>query len=149
MIRDNIMNFLDVEMEIEDLAEFMFIKNTHNVPLQLTMGGLENNKDVYYFCLDLFCKGLVLLFSKDGQSVSIEELSFNDFDIVRAKMACAGIRVSLDVIPSSNEHIQNKPITNLQDISIEDDNRNLEEYKFILNTLPYQYIVSFALFLNV
>ena len=143
------MTFLDIEMTIEDLAEMIFVKNVSNVPIEISMGGIENNKDMFYFCLDLFCKGLIILFSKDGKSVSIEELTFEDFRVVQSKMSCAGIRVTLDMQVASNEVSQNKTLTNLHDTENEDDHKPLEDYKFILNTNPYQFTVSFSLFHNV
>ncbi len=149
MIIDYIMNMIDVEMEIEDLANFMFQKNVNNVPLELSMSGIENNKDMYYFCLDLFCKGLIQLFSKDGKSVTIEELTYDDFQLVKSKMSCAGIHVSLEVIASSNEREKTNYLTNLHEIDKDDNNKPLHDYKFILNTIPCQYVVSFSLFHNV
>jgi hypothetical protein len=143
------MNFLDVDMQINDLAEFIFVKNVNNVPIEISMDGIENNKDMYYFCLDLFCKGLILLFSNDGRSVSVEDLTFEDFGIVKTKMSCAGIRVTLDVQEISIETLQNKSLTNLTDIEKEDEHKPLEDYKFILNTIPFYYTISFSLFHNV
>lgn len=148
MIKGN-MKFLDIEITIDDVAEFIFIKNVNNVPIEITMGGIENNKDMFYFCLDLFCKGLIMLFSKDGKSVSVEELTLEDFRVVQTKMSCAGIRLALDVQTESNEASQNKTLTNLSDTERESDTKPLEEYKFILNTIPFCYTVSFSLFHNV
>jgi hypothetical protein len=142
------MKILDVEMEVEDFADFMFVRNTDNKPIEVSMGGLENNKDMYYFCLDLFCKGLVMLFSKDGKSISVEELSQNDFNLVKTKMACAGINVHLEVAQTSPEDFNNGSLTNLKDIDMLEDNMSLENYKFVLNTIPYKYIISFSLFRN-
>ena len=135
-------------MEVEDFAEFMFLRNTDNKPLEVSMGGLDNNKDMYYFCLDLFCKGLVMLFSSNGKSVSVEELSHDDFNLVKTKMACAGINVFLEVAQTSHEDLNNGSLTNLKDIDMLGDNMSLETYKFILNTIPYKYIISFSLFRN-
>lgn len=143
------MKILDVEMEIDDFAEFMFLKNVSNIPLEISMGLIESNKDLYCFCLDLFCKGLVLMFSKDSKSVLVEELSFNDFECVKRKMACAGINVNLDVVPMSPQDFSSANLTNLKDLDSLGENEPLEQYKFILNTVPYKYIVSFSLFHNV
>lgn len=143
------MKVLDVEMEIDEFAEFMFKRNINNIPLELSIGGLENNKDIFYFCLDLFCKGLVILFSKDGKSVEVEQLCMDDFELVKKKMSCAGIQVSLNVLPTPHETINNEQITNLHEIHMDMDDRPLEDYKFVLNTSPYQYSITFSLFHNV
>ena len=143
------MKIIDVEMEVEDLAKFMFIKNVDNVPLEISMGGLENNKDMYYFCLDLFCKGLILLFSNDGKSVAVENLSLDDFEKVKKKMECAGIAVKLEVISTTYNEMRQESLTNLKEIEQQGDNEPLESYKFILNTILYRYTVSFSIFRNI
>ena len=51
-------NFYEVDMEIDDLASFLFTKNINNITTELSLGGIADNKDLFFFCLDLF--GLAL-----------------------------------------------------------------------------------------
>ena len=43
-----------VDMHINNLAEFMFLRNVNDAKLVMSLGGIEDAKDLFYFCLDLF-----------------------------------------------------------------------------------------------
>jgi hypothetical protein len=153
---------LHVDMHIDNLAHFMFIRNINNALVELCLGGIENNKDLFYFCLDLFCKGLVLLFGKDGK-VDIESLILDDFIQVKRKMALAGIDVKLDIyeIPKDAEEepddiapaLANAPpdvpearnAVNLPEIENIHDNMELKEFVFRLKMDRVIYNISFEL----
>lgn len=141
------MKYLDVEMHINDLAEFIFIKNVNNAVIELSLGGVENNKDLFFFLLDLFCKGLVLLFGNESQSVDIELLTEKDFIDIKNKMNCAGIDVVLTTYPCDIEMPINdvKSIINISEIEAEDDNKQLQNYEFKLCSSTMMYIINFEL----
>lgn len=88
---------MSLEIEVDQLADFLFIKNSKDAIIDLELGGIEDNKDLFYFCLDLFCKGLILLFGKDN-SLIIEDISQDQFMIIKQKLSNAGIGVSLDIL---------------------------------------------------
>jgi hypothetical protein len=134
-----------VDMQIEHLAEFMFTKNTNNAKLQLSLGGLENNKDLFFFCLDIFCKGLVLMFGNGGNSVNVEDITMENFNSIREKMLCAGIDVKLKTYPADideDNKIQ-QPAINLDEINHANDDIPLHEYEFKLTNPTLIYIISF------
>lgn len=144
--------YRDVEMEVSDLADFMFKRNVNNVVLDLSLGGIENNKDLFYFILDLFCKGLVLLFGGEENSVDVDAITLEDFNVVKEKMGCAGININLLVYPSDIElqdgnvvEMSKRTLLNLDEINNAPDNKPLEEYVFKLLTLKNQYVISFNL----
>lgn len=138
--------YYDVEMQINDLAEFMFIRNVNNVIIDLCLGGIQNNKDLFYFCLDLFCKGLVLLFGNGGNSVNIEDLTADNFALIRDKMLCAGVDVKLLALPSDIEDAEGNPVVaalNLDEINAAVDTLPLSQYEFKVVNQAMLYIVSF------
>lgn len=140
--------FLDVNMEVNDLAEFMFVKNVNNVSLELSLGGIENNKDLFCFVLDLFCKGLVLMFGADGKSVNIEDITMDNFQMLSEKMICAGIHVNLQMFPAdiSDENGQpQRAMLNLDEINTASEHQPLESYEFKVQNASHTYIVSFNL----
>jgi hypothetical protein len=134
-----------VDMKIDHLAEFMFTKNTNNAQLQLSLGGIENTKDLFFFCLDIFCKGLVMLFGKGSNSVNVEDITMENFDTIREKMLCAGIDVRLSVYPADidDEQPAQQPGINLDDINGNDNDLPLNEYEFKLTTPSMIYVISF------
>ena len=83
-------------MHINDLADFIFIKNVNDSIIQLSLNGVEDMKDLFYFCLDLFCKGLVILFGQDNK-VEVEIITLEQFMLLRKKMANAGININLNI----------------------------------------------------
>jgi hypothetical protein len=141
--------YRDVELEIDELANFMFKRNDNNVVLELSLGGIENNKDLFYFILDLFCKGLVLMFGNGTNSVDVDTITYDNFLSIKEKMLCAGIQVNMEYypndIPSNDENMTKRAIINTDEINEANDNKPLSEYVFKLLSLKNQYIISFAL----
>jgi hypothetical protein len=141
--------FRDVELEIDELANFMFKRNDNNVVLELSLGGIENNKDLFYFILDLFCKGLVMMFGNETNSVDVDTITFDNFLSIKEKMLCAGIQVNMEHypndIPLNDENMSKRAIINTDEINEAEDNKPLNEYIFKLYSLKNQYIISFSL----
>ena len=82
------MSHLEVDMHVNDLAEFMFTKNKSNALIELSLGGIENNKDLFFFCLDLFCKGLVILHGTENK-VDLDSITMEQFGDIKNKMELA------------------------------------------------------------
>ena len=141
--------YRDVELEIDELAHFMFKRNENNVVLELSLGGIENNKDLFYFILDLFCKGLVLMFGNGTNSVDVDTITYENFLSIKEKMLCAGIQINMEYypndIPLNNENISKRAIINTDEINEAEDDKPLNEYVFKLYSLKNQYIISFNL----
>lgn len=131
---------MSVEMEIDDFAEFMFCRNINNAILDLSLGGVENNKDLFCFFVDLLCKGLVLLFGKENR-VEIENLTMEDFKIVQEKMGCAGIDVHLQV----KENIGDIPGINMYEVTNMSDDAPLETFSLKLTSINLIYNIYFNL----
>lgn len=141
--------YRDVELEIDELANFMFKRNENNVVLELSLGGIENNKDLFYFILDLFCKGLVLMFGNGTNSVDVDTITYENFLSIKEKMLCAGIQVNMEYypndIPLNDENISKRAVINTDEINEASDDKPLIEYVFKLYSLKNQYIISFSL----
>ena len=128
-------------MNINDFAEFVFIKNVNDALVELSLGGVENNLDLFCFFVDLVCKGLVFLFGKDNK-VELDCVTMEDFKKVQHKMHLLGVDVILDVKPNEN----NIPVSmNVADFENFAPNDDLESYKFKLNTISLLYEVKFKI----
>ena len=132
-----------VDMHVDDLATFMFTRNVNNAMIELSLGGIENNKDLFFFCLDLLCKGLVILYGKNGR-VDVENLTLDCFASIQKKMNLAGIRVKLLVESLDNEYDESNAI-NLDDINAQSDTDNLVEYVFKMKMDKIIYNIAFEL----
>lgn len=157
------MSHLEVDMHVNDLADFMFTKNTNNALIELSLGGIENNKDLFFFCLDLFCKGLVILHGTDNK-VNLDSITMEQFGDIKNKMELAGIQVNLELIAIpenenttisliSDEDCISEPddvqaITNsinINEIEQEYDHKQLNEYIFRLKMDKFIFLITFNL----
>jgi len=140
---------LEVEVPLDSLAEFIFTKNVNNATIELSLHGLENGKDFFYFCLDLFCKGLIVMFGNGLPHVNIQDLTPNQFEMFRDKFRLAGINTVLEILPPDLSIGPDELYINTSEIQEADDHLKLEDYKFILKSHQSTYVVHFELFHNV
>lgn len=150
-----------MEIEVDELAEFLFIKNEDNIVVELSLGGITDNKDLFYFCHDLFCKGLVILYGKENALI-INDITDEQFFHVKKKMSNAGINVQLDIInreappdlvdtssdvPCDLPREVLYPNVNMHELEALPNHLRLEDYKFEINFTPeLSYGISFSLF---
>ena len=132
----------EISMDIDGFADYMFQKNNNSI-MALTLPELHTEKDLFYFFLDLFCKGLVILFGVNDR-VEIDKLTLNDFNIVKNKMKWSGIIANLEIIPETCDLIDGTFI-NVSDIENLPDNLNIKEYRFNLLTKTSMFSVYFDL----
>ena len=149
-------NFYEVDMEIDDLASFLFTKNINNITTELSLGGIADNKDLFFFCLDLFCKGLVILYGQGKRSVSIDSITQEQFNRLQSKMLCAGIKVCLAILPldididirvTTEDECNEKTISvlNIEELNNAPNDKPLPEYEFKLISHDLMYVVNFNL----
>lgn len=93
---------LALEMHIDDLAHFLFVRNENNVKVDLELHGIHDVKDLFCFCIDLLCKGMVYVCRKDGSNkVNLDEITAEEISKVIKKLKCSGIVCHLNI--SQNE----------------------------------------------
>jgi hypothetical protein len=148
------MSDLNVELSVNDLAHFLFIRNVDNKPItiNITGDGLENTRDIFSFCLDIMLKGLVILFGTDNKVV-INDLTMDQFNTIKQKMRCANIECHLEVIPleEPNEDVPDLWTQNFLNINKAynaDENMKLTDYHFDLQLSNFIYKIWFELKYN-
>jgi len=139
---------LAVEVALENLAEFIFVKNVNNAIIELSLEGLENGKDFSFFCLDLFCKGLITMFGNGLPQVNIQDLSPEQFQQFRAKFKLAGIDTILEIFPPDTDIQKDELYINTKELYEMEDTLDLKDYKFILKSHESTYVIHFELFHN-
>ena len=142
------------EVDINQLAEFMFLHNKKMNKIQLDIDGIGNKKDFFCFCLDLFTKGLRLMHGDEKGQVNVDSLTIDDITNIRSKLILAGIVVNIEtmdnnmtVISDANNNKQNK--VSYQGISVPDIEKEnhelLEEYKFHIISKHNIYEIFFSM----
>lgn len=134
-----------IELGIEQLAEFVFVKNVNDAIIEMELNGIEDVRDLYCFCVDLLCKGLVLLCAKDGlPTVDLDSISIEEFGLVARKMLVAGIKVNMAYEQNTyNVPSQVNMGTKYASDPLPQDNIN--EFIFKIVTPITMYSVSFQL----
>jgi hypothetical protein len=80
------------------------------------------------------------LFSRDGRSVPLDDLSIDQFNVLSKKMSNAGIHPKLDISPKD----PNIPVC----VKMPDDNVHpnlkLEQYNFFIHSVTLTYTINFT-----
>lgn len=142
-----------MDMSLNDLAEFLFLHNSADRLVGISLNGIDTSRDLFCFCLDILCKGLVLLFGNDNKVV-LQDLSYDDFCKVNEKMKCIGIKCHLETFqvddpPENIVDLWTQNILNIHRIHSTDENLKLEEYHFDIQTKEFIYRIRFELIHNI
>jgi len=94
---------LDIQMNIDDLVKFIFLENTSDTSVYLNLqhgeNGIRNAHDLFTFCVDTFCKGLVMLYGINSR-LEVDSMSLEQFAHAKKKLGNAGIHASLEMTPA-------------------------------------------------
>jgi hypothetical protein len=124
---------------IEDFASFVFLGNSEDHLIELSLGGVEDPKDMFFFFVDLLCKGIVMLNGTDGV-VDLDSLSPEGFARTCAKMELAGIRTVCEA--DANDDASPSGV-NIRDIQAMPSDLPLSAYVFKLTNPNVRYSIRF------
>ena len=130
---------------MEEFAEYMFLGNPSHKQINLSLEGIENNKDLFLFFIDLFCKGLVMCYGED-KSIDFDILDIDKFEKLKKSMSNAGIIISLDII-TLQTYISTKINSNELDLELNDHLLEYYTFKIYKGYLLFQ--IKFSLKHNV
>lgn len=130
-------------IDVQDLANFIFVANKNNSNIVIELSSITNNKDLFFFLFDLLCKGIVLVYGKDqANKVCLNHLTIDQFEYIKKKFKNAHIQLHiimydvktallLDLIDENyaEKNIIRESVSSLQ---LMDSNKELSEYIFYL-----------------
>jgi hypothetical protein len=130
-----------MRIDVDELATFIFKKNTENKELYLNIRSLKTTKELFFFLFDIFCKGIILLFGENNK-MKLNSLEPYQFELIKENMKYAHILLTmttydestaklLDLIP---ENVKEKNVIqdSINDITKMEENEPLTEYVFKL-----------------
>lgn len=83
-------------IDVQDLANFIFIKNTNNNNIVIELSSITNNKELFFFLFDLLCKGIILVYGKDeSNKVCLNHLTIDQFEYIKKKFKNAHIHLQI------------------------------------------------------
>jgi hypothetical protein len=136
-------------IDIDLLAPIIFLKNPNNLPilLDITRDPLKNTKDIFYFCADIFFKGLFYLHHTADNKVIINNLSIEQIYEVISKLRNAKIMTSIKIIEKEVDQTQAHTIINdsLKRVKDLQDHENLNTYDLRIPLNGVLYSISFGL----
>lgn len=136
----------ELDLNVDDLATFIFRENPSDRPFDLALVGIETSKELFFFMLDMLCKGLVLLFGDGSTSVDLAQVTHEQFLEACRKLACAGIRVTLDTQPKSEAAEDGAAArVNMPQLTVMPDDAPLEAFVLRMRVAGLEHAITFAL----
>ena len=138
-----------LSLGIDDLARYVFVQHEgkQRIDLEVT-SGIENNKHMFCFCMDLLCKGLILMFGGGATSLEVNGIQMDQFQQVNDKLHLMGINCTLTIVPLEQPLSPPEVMETLQKFHDAPDTLRLEDYVFQLIANDSRYEIRFNLFHN-
>lgn len=137
----------EFHMDIDGLAPMIFLKNPDDLPIKMNLlDPIENGKDLFFFLLDLFFKGIYYVTVGHYGNCEIIKLSELTLDTVfKAIRKLKNIKVKVMLVISEDDQFDSTKVRYMLKSSIADakcmpDNLNLSNYMVLipLNSSVYQ-----------
>ena len=123
----------------DELLKHIYTDNRNNHRICIEANTLRHTKDLFRFCLDLFCKGLVMCHGDENKRVEVDNLSMKQIQYVIDKLSYTGIMTIVQIF-SKNENDCNEDLctdsndVNTPLIDIEKE-REANAYSILKNSL--------------
>jgi len=83
--------------DITKLVEFVFVENRGNNRMVIESTDFKDNRDLYFFCIELTMKGLSYLYGNGNGKIDIDDLSMEQIENVKSKLGNEAIELILDI----------------------------------------------------
>lgn len=118
---------IQTNMSLDQAIDFMFLKNTSKVQVFLNLSQLQGIYDLFLFCVDVLCKGLITLFANGESHLNLEHVTPERLELVKDCLICAGIKLNVEY-----QHLDRPLETRVPYIVAPPDSQVLEEHKLIM-----------------
>lgn len=124
------------DVNYNQFIDFVFLQNDSKKRIYITFTDekIKTVKDLFKFCLDLFCKGIVFVYGSVNKSVELNSLSIEQIQYIIDKLSYTGIITMirmLDVKGILNDGCEILR-DSLSDLDRQDDNLELNNYFVII-----------------
>lgn len=139
------------DVDFTQLVEYIYFKNQAKKKILIETSDLQNSKDIFCFCLDLFCKGLILCYGGETKRVEVNNLQMENIQDVIDKLSYTGIMTIVQImgLQENNHELLKSPhdllVKSVNDISQYPENDSLDKYNFKLQVKDMMYIIRFEL----
>ena len=137
------MNVEEVEInDITNLANFIIDANS---PLAIESQDFKNNRDLFFFCIELTTKMLSIKYGNNTGKINIEDLDLDQINFIKDKLIKSCIQFNLNIEYSE---YNNGEIADIIYVIPDDDIKNnidLDKYIMIIKKKNKQYNINFEL----
>jgi len=140
----------NLNIDIDALAPIIFLKNHNDLPIILNiLDPLKNIKDIFYFCTDLFIKGIFYMNAKENTKVVINDLKLDDIYSTINKLKNAKIQTNITIEGTEIDRSKYKYIIkeSIECVKKMADNESLQDYYLFIPINDSIYKISFQLFI--
>jgi hypothetical protein len=138
--------------DVETLARILFLDMPADMTVQISLANIDTSKQLFFLLLDLFLKGLVMLFSRPSpvgdpvHSICVHEITELQFERIAKCMAVAGIdcRRTITVDPEVKS-----ASVNIENLKRFPEDLSLEKYRVEARTRGHVHHVWFRIVHNV
>jgi hypothetical protein len=136
-----------MKLTMEQFAKYVFVDMTPDQTVNMQVSNeIETTKDLFFFLVHLLVKGLMILFGENHSNLKLSMISFEQFEVVKSRMALMGIKCVLDVneidVPLTTEQV----VELLKTLYEMPDDLDLDQYKLIMVSKDQLITLHFELF---
>jgi hypothetical protein len=141
----------NIKMPLNRLANFVFKENTNDVEICLETKELKTSKELFLFCLDLFMKGLVMLFGNSENKVVLDTITIDQISLIQRKMRNMHIKMTFSHVHYSLFQNGDREILlkyrkgNVANIIKEEPKHFLKDHKYFFALGEYIYTIYFEI----
>ena len=139
------MNIEEVEInDITKLANFILDSKS---PLVVESQDFKNNRDLFFFCVEITTKMLAIKYGDNTGKINIEDLTPDEINLVKEKLIKSSIDFNINIIDINFD----KEISDIIYVIPENDiekNIDLDKYYMCIKKKNKQYIINFKIILS-
>lgn len=134
------------DVNYNEFINYVFIENENKrIYMTFTDEKIKHVKDLFKFCLDLFCKGVVFVYGGETKSVELNSLSIDQIQLIIDKLSYTGIITMirmLDVKGVLDDGCQmlRKTLSDLEEL---DDSLKISDYFVVIKLQQYMIEIRF------
>jgi hypothetical protein len=144
-----------MNINIQDLAHYIFqtnIKEQNEIFLDIKT--LKTNKELFFFCFELFCKGLIILYGNSQNKLLLNQVTMEQFDVIKERLRYAHIKLHIHVYEQSTAEIMDLISTSderdvicetIDKLVSSEEDKQIEDYTFNIMINGVVYVIYFTI----
>lgn len=144
-----------MDINVQDLAHYIFKTNViEQNEIFLDIKSLKTTKELFFFCFELFCKGLIIMFGNSQSKLLLNSVTMEQFEAVDERLRYAHIRLHIITYEQSTAEIMDLINRNdekgiicetIDKLASSEENDDIESYTFNIMINEVVYVIYFTI----